>query len=130
MHIHFHGTHINLLYSYLNHLGYSDADITSKGVYRPLLQLISPESMETLESFVIAKTEVLFPILRDHGFNSLVFILQEFDKAVGCTYHLPEDAEECQSLLNSAFDKAMQKLEVAKNSGVEITFHYAKKEEV
>ncbi|HGS5205443.1 TPA: hypothetical protein ACMDQP_003112 [Vibrio cholerae] len=130
MHIHYHGTHINLLYSYLNHLGYSDADITSKGVYRPLLQLISPESMQKLEDYVISQSEQLFPILRDHGFNSLVFILQEFDKAVGCTYHLPEDAEECQELLNSSFDKAMQKLEVAKNNGVEITFHYANKGEV
>lgn len=107
------GTHIEFCMHVLENMGYSNKDLNHLGLYPCLIRLISPETVEEIQTFLDNKHEYLQSVLGESGLDAFIFLLQEFISPITWSTNPKQTLDEL-------FESAQDKLNKELGSGVVI----------
>ncbi len=96
------GTHIEFVMHVLEKMGYSNKDLNHLGLYPCLIRLISPETVEQIQTFLDGKHDYLQSVLGESGLDSFIYLLQEFISPITWS---PNPKQTLDELFESAQDK-------------------------
>ncbi|EJM1555564.1 hypothetical protein NN136_003395 [Vibrio cholerae] len=105
------GTHIEFVMHVLEKMGYSNKDLNHLGLYPCLIRLISPETVEEIQTFLDSKHEYLQSVLGESGLDAFIYLIQCFVEPIVWSANPKQTLDEL-------FESAQGKLNKEIGSGV------------
>lgn len=125
--IRYNGTHSELAFTTLSNFGYTESDLSSVHIYRPLVTLTSAECSEVLQSFVSGKAEYIHALFKEYSTDGVYLVLQTFVENIESNFRngVLYDVDITDAQLCSAWDYALANVIPELVSPKEIlTVHY------